>query len=93
MDAVVLKPGERDRAEQIARSCGASFTGLWLQADERAMVQRVDQRRADASDATAEVVRWQLSKPAGQIRWQKIDAGKTADTAFEQCYRTIQAPS
>ncbi|MGI9463521.1 MAG: AAA family ATPase, partial [Aestuariivirgaceae bacterium] len=57
VDAVFLNDHERHHAERTAQSAGAMFSGLWLEADETAMISRVTARTGDASDATASVVR------------------------------------
>jgi aminoglycoside phosphotransferase family enzyme/predicted kinase len=75
VDAVFRDAARRDPAEQAARDAGAAFAGLWLEADPGRMVARVEQRRNDASDATAEIVLQQvragITPPAG---WARIDA-------------------
>ncbi|MBM3556067.1 MAG: adenylyl-sulfate kinase, partial [Alphaproteobacteria bacterium] len=52
VDAVHLRPGERARIEEVARSAGAAFFGLWLDVPPETLRQRVADRRHDASDAT-----------------------------------------
>jgi aminoglycoside phosphotransferase family enzyme/predicted kinase len=79
VDAAFLDRGERDAVEQLAGECGTVFTGLWLEADEEVLVERVTARRGDASDATANVVRQQLSRGAGDTGWARVDAGGKVD--------------
>jgi aminoglycoside phosphotransferase family enzyme/predicted kinase len=85
VDAAFLDPAERDDMEALARQCGAAFTGLWLEADEATLVARVSARTGDASDATADVVRKQLARGAGEIGWVRIDAGGTQARTLERC--------
>jgi predicted kinase len=91
VDAVFQNPDVRNHVEQIALQAGASFTGLWLDADERSMTNRISERGADASDATPDVVRQQLAKPTGQIHWHRIDAAGTPDDTLENCLPIIKS--
>lgn len=75
LDAVHSRPKERDAAGAIARTAGVPFTGIWLQASEQILVERVEARRGDASDATAEVVRKQFAYQTGNIDWTVVDTG------------------
>lgn len=82
LDAVHARPGEREAAERVARAAGVSFTGIWLNAPESELVDRVTKRSGDASDADAEVVHKQQSYDTGTIRWQQLDAsGGITDVA------------
>jgi hypothetical protein len=81
VDAVFSTAEERRDIEAAARSAEADFTGLWLNADQATMVARVEGRRGDASDATADVVRDQIARGTGPVGWTCIDAGGSpADT-------------
>ena len=85
VDAAFLDRAERDAVEQLARECGASFSGIWLEADEETLIVRVSARKGDASDATAEVVRKQLARGAGPIGWARVDAGGSLDATLAAC--------
>lgn len=74
-DAVFSAPAERNRLAEIAASFDIPFDGLWLQADAPTLHHRVEQRRADASDATREVVDRQLTYAIGRNDWTTIAAG------------------
>lgn len=75
VDAVFAHAGEREAFEAIAGGLGAAFAGLWLEASPETLIARVGERRADASDATPEVVRQQLLYETGPVRWQRLAAG------------------
>jgi aminoglycoside phosphotransferase family enzyme/predicted kinase len=75
LDAVFLRPEERAAAEAVARDIGVGFQGLWLEAAPEAMAARIEDRRHDASDATVEILRRQLTLPAGAVTWRRLDAG------------------
>jgi aminoglycoside phosphotransferase family enzyme/predicted kinase len=81
VDAVSLRPAERQAFADVARAAGVPFAGLWLEAPAAALRGRVDARRHDASDATAAIVARQLEIDPGALDWQPIDAGGApADT-------------
>jgi predicted kinase len=48
-------------------------------------VARVSARTGDASDATADVVRKQLARGAGEIGWARIDAGGSQAHTLKLC--------
>ena len=75
LDAVFLRPEERAAAEAVARDIGVGFQGLWLEAAPEAMAARIEDRRHDASDATVEILKRQLTLPAGAVTWRRLDAG------------------
>ena len=75
VDATFTHAGSRKRIEEIARQCGADFTGIWLDAPQPVLEKRVTDRTNDPSDATAAVVRRQLSAKWGRIDWPRLDAG------------------
>jgi predicted kinase len=80
-DAVHARGGERSAIEAVARRAGVPFDGLWLEARPEVLASRVRERENDASDATVEVVRAQLSYDTGPIAWRRVDASPDlADT-------------
>lgn len=80
-DAVFLDEGERTAIEKVAEDTGASFAGVWLEAQYAVLIDRVSARQGDASDATADVVRQQLRRQAQPANWHRINAdGSLEDT-------------
>ncbi len=79
LDAVYARPAERQAVEGLARELDVAFSGLWLEAPERVLVDRVAARRHDASDATPAVVRRQLAYDVGPVAWHRLDAGAGLD--------------
>ncbi|QEX14785.1 hypothetical protein FRZ44_00600 [Hypericibacter terrae] len=73
-DAVFGDPAERDHIEQVARRAAVGFTGLWLEAPAAILEARVRDRRGDASDADALVLRRQLERSAGPMTWRILGA-------------------
>lgn len=78
VDAVFAEEDWRRNAERVAEGLGVPFVGLWLDASDEQLIQRVDGRQGDASDATADIVRRQLAKGASAKSWIQIDAGGSA---------------
>ena len=73
-DAVFDRRSERERIEEVARRAGVPFCGLWLQAPEKLLVQRVAARRGDPSDATPEAVLSQIARHGAATEWTRIAA-------------------
>ena len=74
IDAVALREAERRAFAAIAEQAGVPFTGLWLDVPADTMRARIGARRADASDASAEVLQQQLQADPGPLDWVRIDA-------------------
>jgi predicted kinase len=89
LDAVHLRPAERDEAERLAAQNHARFTGLWLQASLEALEERVTKRDMDASDATAEIVAAQAKLASGVMAWHRLDASGTLDATAASALTAI----
>lgn len=76
VDGVFARPGQRAAVEAVARNARSGFVGLWLTAPESVLVDRVDRRVGDASDADGSVVRRQLHYDFGAIGWTVVDAAR-----------------
>jgi aminoglycoside phosphotransferase family enzyme/predicted kinase len=74
VDAVFARPAEREAIERVAREQSVPFVGCWLTAPESVLLDRARQRRGDASDADASVIRQQLARDVGPLRWHRCDA-------------------
>jgi len=75
VDRVFDRPAERAQIERTAREAGVPFLGFWLETDTDRRIERVEQRRGDASDATAAVATMQSDYDLGEITWHRLDAG------------------
>ncbi len=64
-DAVFDRPAEREAIAGLAADAGVAFHGIWLDAPEAALLERLAARRNDPSDATAEVLLAQLQRDCG----------------------------
>lgn len=83
VDAVHSAPHERAAVARIAETAQVPFIGLWLDAPERVLKERVTTRTGDASDATADVVARQLDYDLGDISWHRLDASGDLEALCE----------
>jgi predicted kinase len=91
VDAVFAREAERKAALDMARDSHTRFIGLFLVADLKTRQNRVAQRAADASDATAEVARLQEQYNIGTVDWAIIDASGTPEATLRECQARIVA--
>jgi predicted kinase len=73
IDAVSLKPAERQSFAAIAAAAEVPFSGFWLAAPAATMELRLRARRHDASDASLEVLAQQLRQDLGPLDWVRVD--------------------
>jgi uncharacterized protein len=78
-DAVFAHPAERDAIAAVAREAGAPFDGMWIEAPPAVLERRLVARRADASDADADVLHRQLQADLGRIEWTHVDGSADVD--------------
>jgi aminoglycoside phosphotransferase family enzyme/predicted kinase len=72
VDAVHARPAEREAIERVATAAGVPFVGFWLDAPTAVMIERVESRAADPSDADEAVIRTQLAHDVGAIVWHRL---------------------
>ncbi|GAW35896.1 hypothetical protein RA2_02964 [Roseovarius sp. A-2] len=92
VDAVFAREDERRRLGDLAKASDANLTGLWLTVDAETMVERVETRQGDASDADAAVVRHQLEQFGPAPDWAQIDASGTPEATLIRALRRLDAP-
>lgn len=81
-EAVFDREVDRERIANGARMANLPFAGVWLDAPTDLLLERVDARRNDASDATADVVRLQAMRQREPTDWIEICArGEPADVS------------
>jgi uncharacterized protein len=81
MDATFAAAVERSTAAAVAAELGVAFAGLFLDAPLATRLGRIGSRRADASDADADVARRQTAEPLGEKGWAAVVAsGSLSDT-------------
>jgi uncharacterized protein len=83
IDAVCARPEERAAFAELARRAGAGFGGIWLEAPQEILVARLAARGGDASDATADTLRRQLTYDLGTIDWVPLDTDRPRNEVVE----------
>ena len=71
-DAVFARRAERDAIATVAEFASVRFDGLWLQAPEDLLIDRIASRDQDASDADARVVAVQARQEIGELGDWKV---------------------
>jgi predicted kinase len=89
VDAVFARLSDRRAIEQCAAAAGVPFIGIWLDAPQALLVDRVAHRERDASDADAAVVRDQLEQDTGPIVWARLDASPGLDDVRQRAVAAI----
>ena len=88
LDATFAAAAERAAAAGAAAEAGVAFAGLFLDAPLATRLERVASRRADASDADAEVASRQKAEPLRERGWTALGAsgtlGETTRLALER---------
>ncbi len=92
LDAAFLREDERNQMSPLARSAGASFHGVFLDADRAIRLQRIAARRHDASDATAEVALEQEAYDIGKLDWPIVDASGTPKDTLARAAQAVHLP-
>ncbi len=88
-DAVYGMDDERDAIAEVARRAKVRFDGLWLEAPSVILEQRIASRVGDASDATADVLRFQLDRIARPLTWRAVSAAGSALESLDQAHRAL----
>ncbi len=88
LDATFIDAGLRGRAAALAAEAGVPFLAAWLEAPPEVLEARVSGRTGDASDATVQVLREQLTRDPGDLGWDCIDA--TGDLAAQAAVWTAR---
>ena len=82
LDATFAVAAERSAAAAVAAEVGVAFAGLFLDAPLATRLERICSRRADASDADADVARRQTAEPLAEKGWTAVAAsGSLSETA------------
>jgi predicted kinase len=84
VDATFLQATDRQAIEAFARAAAVPFVGLWLQAPVQTLLERLQQRGPDASDADAAVLGMQRAQNAGAVSWHRLDTSTSIDTVLEK---------
>ncbi len=90
VDAVYARAADRRVIEEVAEAASIPFIGLWLDAPESLLIDRTAQRRNDASDADAGVVRMQRAQDTGDIPWCRLDASVPAASVLSSAIDCVR---
>jgi hypothetical protein len=90
VDAVYARPEDRQAVERVAADAAVPFVGMWLEAPEPTLIARVQQRRHDASDADADVIRLQHQYETGVIGWHRVEASRSPAVVLDEVSRYVQ---
>jgi aminoglycoside phosphotransferase family enzyme/predicted kinase len=83
IDATFTAAPERNAVAGAAAEVGVAFAGLFLDAPLATRLERIASRRADASDANADVARRQTAELVGERGWTVLSAsGSLSDTTL-----------
>ena len=74
VDAVFQEAADRRCIEQVAVRAHVPFFGVWLEAPQKQLIERVAGRRHDASDADMSVVLMQFARKTAVTCWENVDA-------------------
>jgi predicted kinase len=90
VDATFLRMIDRRAIEDVARSAAAPFIGMWLEAPEQTLVERLETRDRDASDADSAVLRTQLVRDVGAIGWHTLDSSTPFGALQQQALSLLE---
>ncbi len=93
LDATFLAPEARACVRSLAQAAGVRFDGIWLEVPTAAAARRVGERKADASDATAEVVRRQAERASAPAGWTRVDASGAPDGVLNGARQALEGRS
>jgi uncharacterized protein len=90
VDGTFLRVTDRQAIEAFARAAVVPFVGLWLEAPVQTLLQRLQQREHNASDADATVLRMQRAQDIGAISWHKLDNSVSIDAVREKALSLLR---
>ncbi len=90
LDATFRRPAERTRIEEMAAAVDVPFTGIWLELPPDKLIERVERRGADPSDANADTIRHQIDQFSGPITWTVVAADGGVDEVARRVLALIE---
>ena len=90
VDATFLRAADREAVEACARDTAVPFVGLWLEGPARTLLERLQRRGPDTSDADATVLRRQSAQDVGVISWHRLDSSGSIDVVRETALSLLQ---
>ena len=92
LDATFATASERQAAADAAAEVGVAFTGFFLHAPLATRLKRIASRRADASDADADVARRQTAEPLRERGWAALSAAGDLDQTMSLALARLAGP-
>lgn len=89
IDASFLEEADRLSARDLAQETGAVFRGLWLSAPPEILISRIAERKDDASDATAEVVRRQIERAPSPPDWPSVETSGAPEPCLDTARKIV----
>ncbi len=89
LDATFRRIEDRNRVEEMAAAVEVPFTGIWLELEAEKLIDRVEGRGADPSDANAETIRHQIDQFRGPVAWTAVSAEGSVDEVVERVLAAI----
>jgi aminoglycoside phosphotransferase family enzyme/predicted kinase len=83
VDGVFAQPAYRLAVERLATETSVPFVGCWLDAPDATLIDRVERRSDDPSDADGDVVRSQLAAVTGPVAWNRVNASPPPDIVVD----------
>jgi uncharacterized protein len=90
VDATFLRATDRHAIEALARAAAVPFIGLWLEGPARTLLERLQHREHDASDADATVLLMQSTQDVGVISWHRLESSASIDVVREKGLSLLQ---
>jgi len=90
LDGVFGDRWQRDEAAETARRAGVPFTPIWLEAPREVLLNRVENRRDDASDATAEIVHRQIEAAFQPEDWIRLSSDGSPESVASRALERLQ---
>ena len=82
LTSILVEEAHRKEKQNFAENCHVPFIGLWLDAPEQILLQRVEKRsqqNTDASDANVAVVKKQIQAQESITDWPKINSDRSVE--------------
>jgi len=90
VDATFLRVTDRQGIEALARASAVPFVGLWLEGPVQTLLERLQHREHEVSDADASVLRMQYAQDVGAISWHTLDASGSIDVVREKALSLLR---
>ncbi|MGE0706356.1 MAG: AAA family ATPase [Vicinamibacterales bacterium] len=90
VDATFLRASDRQDIEALARAAAVPCVGLWLEGPVQTLLERLQHRKHDASDADASVLRTQSRQDVGRITWHRLDTSASIDSVTEKAMSLLR---